>query len=122
MNLSQQELADRLSITQPSVSAWEIGTAFPDIPNLIALCNLFEVSPNDLLEWETGAEPVLLRTDELAPCIMFSDGSTEPLTKREEQIVTQILLKARRLKSKFDADEAADQMDFGSIRAGVIAG
>lgn len=49
-NLSQQNLADQLSITAQAVSKWETGIALPDVELLLALSKLFGVSINDLIE------------------------------------------------------------------------
>lgn len=58
--MSQEELAERLQVSRQAVSRWELGTAMPDAPNLLALSKLYAVSADYLLrdEWETdrGAE------------------------------------------------------------------
>lgn len=46
---SQEELADRLSVTRQAISRWESDSAKPDADNIIALCDLFEVSADYLL-------------------------------------------------------------------------
>ncbi len=53
--MSQEELADRLQVSRQAVSRWELGTAMPDAPNLLALSKIFAVSADYLLrdEWET---------------------------------------------------------------------
>lgn len=51
-NLSQGELADILDVSRQSVSKWETDTAIPDLDKLIKLCDLFEVS----LDQITGRE------------------------------------------------------------------
>ena len=48
-NLSQEELAEKLSVSRQSVSKWEIGQAFPQIEKILAICSLFSVSADDLL-------------------------------------------------------------------------
>lgn len=47
---SQQELADRLHITQGAVSQWERNTTRPDTNQLIALSQLLNVSIDDLTQ------------------------------------------------------------------------
>ncbi|MGM9619818.1 MAG: helix-turn-helix domain-containing protein [Oscillospiraceae bacterium] len=53
--LSQEELAERLQVSRQAISRWELGTALPDAPNLLALSKLFAVSTDYLLreEWES---------------------------------------------------------------------
>lgn len=49
-NMSQQDLADRLSITSQAISKWETGVALPDIELLLELSKLYGVSINELVE------------------------------------------------------------------------
>ena len=43
-NISQEELAERLSVSRQSVSKWEMDQALPQIDKVLMLCNLFAVS------------------------------------------------------------------------------
>lgn len=45
--LSQEEIADRLGVSRQAVSKWENGQAMPETANIIRLCEIFEVTPND---------------------------------------------------------------------------
>lgn len=47
---SQEELADRLSITRQAVSKWESGLAAPDLDRLVQLSELFGVTTDALLK------------------------------------------------------------------------
>ena len=51
--LTQQELADKLGITDKAISKWERGISFPDISMLIPISKVLEISLYDLL---TGGE------------------------------------------------------------------
>ncbi len=46
---SQEELADKISVSRQSVSKWEMGLAQPQIDKILLLCNLFQVSTDELL-------------------------------------------------------------------------
>ena len=48
-NLSQSDLAKKLSITRSSVNAWELGFSCPSTNYLVELANLFHVSTDYLL-------------------------------------------------------------------------
>jgi DNA-binding XRE family transcriptional regulator len=48
--LSQGQLAQLLGVTQPSVSAWEQGKAFPAVATLAALARLLGLDAADLLD------------------------------------------------------------------------
>ncbi len=48
-SLSQQELADRLSVTRQAVSRWERGETTPNVDTLKQISRLLDVSLNTLL-------------------------------------------------------------------------
>lgn len=48
-DITQEELAERLGITAKAVSQWECDRTTPDISQLPALCNYFEVTSDELL-------------------------------------------------------------------------
>lgn len=50
--LTQTALAQLLCTTQDSVSLWELGKSLPDIPTLIELTKIFNVSADYLLDLE----------------------------------------------------------------------
>lgn len=52
MNLSQGDLAEKLDVSRQSVSKWENNTAVPDLDKLIKICDVFEISLDEL----TGRE------------------------------------------------------------------
>ncbi len=47
-NLSQEELAERLAVSRQSVSKWETDAAVPDLDKLIKLCDIFDVTLDEL--------------------------------------------------------------------------
>ena len=47
--ISQETLAEQLDVSRQAVSKWETGTAKPELDNILALCRILEVSPNELL-------------------------------------------------------------------------
>ena len=49
-NLSQQQLASELNITNKAISKWETGSAMPTIPQLIKLSEIFSISIDELLK------------------------------------------------------------------------
>lgn len=50
LNLSQEELAEKIFVTRQSVSNWETGKTYPDINSLILLSSLFGVSLDILIK------------------------------------------------------------------------
>lgn len=58
-NLSQEEIADRLGVSRQAISKWENGQALPETANIMKLCEILEVTPNELLGYEEQkAKPV----------------------------------------------------------------
>ena len=51
-NLTQEQLAEKLGITYKAVSKWETGKGLPDASIMMDLCNILEISVNDLLSGE----------------------------------------------------------------------
>ena len=51
-NLTQIQLAERLNITDRAVSKWECGRSMPDSSIMLELCEVLEISVNELLTGE----------------------------------------------------------------------
>ena len=54
--LTQEQLAEKLNVSNRSVSRWETGSTLPDISLLIALADYYEVDIKELLEGERKSE------------------------------------------------------------------
>lgn len=48
-NMSQSELAERLSVSQQTVAKWESGQVFPKLPMLTRLSQIFGISVDSLV-------------------------------------------------------------------------
>ena len=51
-NLTQNQLAEKLNITDRAVSKWETGKALPDSSIMMQLCAILDITVNDLLSGE----------------------------------------------------------------------
>ena len=51
-NLTQREVAERLNISEKTVSKWETGNGLPEVSLMLPLCQLLEISVNELLSGE----------------------------------------------------------------------
>lgn len=51
-NMTQQELADKLSVTDRAISNWERGSRMPDISFFKPLCEIFDISVSELINGE----------------------------------------------------------------------
>lgn len=49
-NISQEQLAEKISVSRQSVSKWEMDQALPQIDKVLQLCELFDVSADELLQ------------------------------------------------------------------------
>ena len=54
--MSQEDLAEKLSVSRQTVSKWEAGDSLPDIEKSRILADLFEVSLDDLVSYEPTKE------------------------------------------------------------------
>ena len=46
--LSQEEVADRLNVSRQTISKWETGQSSPDFDKIIPICELYEISSDEL--------------------------------------------------------------------------
>ncbi len=58
-NYSQEELADKLQVSRQAISKWESGTGFPEIENLMILCELFDCSMDELIKGKISLDASL---------------------------------------------------------------
>ena len=47
-HMTQKEVAEKLGMLQPAYARYESGKTELDYEKLVFLCNLFEITPNDL--------------------------------------------------------------------------
>ena len=50
--ISQAYLAKQLNTTQRNVSRWTTGKTSPDFETLFLICEILNVTPNELLGWD----------------------------------------------------------------------
>lgn len=59
--ISQEALAEQLGVSRQAISKWETGESMPELSNLLALCKIFDTTPNELFGYEVpvpAAEPI----------------------------------------------------------------
>lgn len=65
-NMTQMQLAERMSVTDRAVSKWENGRSMPDSSIMLELCDVLGISVNDLLHGEVvQMEEYNKKTEEL---------------------------------------------------------
>ena len=52
MSMSQEALADKLLVSRQAVSKWEMDQAQPQIDNVLQICELFNISSDELIHDE----------------------------------------------------------------------
>ena len=70
-NMTQEELAELLSISSQAVSRLETDAAMPDISFLVPLANLFGTTTDELLGRESGKKPKSKRTKKNHKCLQI---------------------------------------------------
>ena len=55
-NITQKQLAEKLSISDKTVSKWECGKGLPDVSLMLDLCEELQITVNDLLTGERVTE------------------------------------------------------------------
>ena len=64
-NLSQEEVADKLNVTRQTISKWETNQSTPDFDKIKPLCELYEITADELLTGERKIkEPTIVDTKE----------------------------------------------------------
>ena len=65
-NITQEQLAEKLYITDRAVSKWERGLSLPDADKMLELCNILNINVNELLNGEKiSMEDYNKKTEEL---------------------------------------------------------
>ena len=82
-SLSQQDLANKLNMTKQTISQYERGVREPDYDNLLALCDVFNVS-SDYLLGKSDVTIRLLNSSELEKL----NATQRTLRPDESQLLT----------------------------------
>lgn len=92
LGLSQEELADKLSVSRQSISKWESAQSIPDLQKIIAMSELFSVTTDYLLK------------DEIAPNNQpMNDNDFSKATRRVSMEEANSFLQVTINQSKFVA-------------------
>ena len=88
-NMTQQELATKIGVTDRAVSKWENGRGLPDLSLLVPLCKILEISINELLSGKKLDKKDY--KEKLEENIMNTIDYTDKKIKRTKKIFTAIL-------------------------------
>lgn len=65
MNISQEELAEKIFVTRQSISNWENGKTYPDIHSLLLLSSLFGISLDQLVKGDIEVMKKVIQKEEI---------------------------------------------------------
>lgn len=65
LNLSQEELAEKVYVTRQTISNWENGKSYPDIHSLLLLSSLFNVSLDQLIKGDIETMKEIINEQEV---------------------------------------------------------
>lgn len=74
---TQQEIADKLQKSMNAISNWELANTSPSVDDMVKLCKILHVTPNQLCGWEENTE--------LKEYIEKTEISPEELEKLKQQ-------------------------------------
>ena len=65
LNISQEELADKVYVSRQTISNWETGKNYPDIHSLLLLSNFFGITLDELVEGDLAMMKKNIESDEI---------------------------------------------------------
>lgn len=95
-DMTQSELADKLNLSRQAISRYENGDSFPDISILVLICDVFEVSLEELIGIQTKGKDKIIRQLADGKNVEFSDESIDDLITLAPILKPSILEKAVR--------------------------
>lgn len=107
---SQEELANRLGLSRQAISKWERGESAPDMANLIALADLYEVTLDELIRGE-------------APAAQAEDADTASKAPASDKVDVTIntFINDEKPKATSTAEPANAQPSVSSAASGATA-
>ena len=55
--ISQEQLAEHISVSRQAISRWEMGQAVPQLETILQLCEFFGISTDELLQEKHEIQP-----------------------------------------------------------------
>ncbi len=72
-NMSQEEMAEKLNVSRQTISKWETNQTQPDFDKIIPICQLFDISSEELLTGKkTSQNPVKLEENKRKTALVVS--------------------------------------------------
>jgi len=86
LGIKQSDLAKKLNVAPSSISAWENGSNAPDIETLAELCDIFNISMNEMYGINDGKNHLSVdySSDKETPVIIAASTANELLRAKQE--------------------------------------
>jgi len=86
--MTQQELAEKLNVSNRAISNWENGKNMPDLSLFKPLCEIFNISVNDLINGEIGDNQV----DIVESTINYADKEIKKIKNKTNKKIIYLIL------------------------------
>lgn len=89
-NMTQKELAEKLNVTDRAISNWENGRRIPDVSFFKPLCEILNITINELLSGERIPEKKIKKTSE--ELLINSLTKTKKVKKKSNKIIICLII------------------------------
>ena len=89
-NLTQEQLAEKLGVSNKTVSKWETGKCMPDYSVVQSLCEQLEITVTELMNGEEAEEKSVCTYDEEQIIDLLK--RTQELEKQKSRLVGMVLI------------------------------
>ena len=114
LNLTQRELADKLYVTDKTISRWENGNYMPDLSNIIVLSDILGVSTYELLLGEEMTKEDKNKDNiETETRVLFSLDKEEEIIKKLNEI-DDLIYKGKFYEKTIQYNHPDKKIDFYS--------
>ena len=88
--MTQQELADKLNVTDRAISHWENGRRLPDVSLFKPICEIFDISVNELISGERINKNTIMKKSE--ENIISTLNMNEENKRKSKKIIGALIL------------------------------
>jgi len=108
--MSQEQLAERITVSRQAISKWELGESLPDIDNVIQISRVFDVSTDYLLKQGASVYTANEPTAE-------SRGNGNPAHSHQASQISEIFCDDDDI---FDEDEEEEKLTYSEYTEEIL--
>ena len=105
--LTQSQLAEKLGITDKAVSKWETGKSMPDLSLFVPLCDLLQITLNELLSGEFIADENLREKSDQILLEIVTNWLGQDQRKIKTVSGTPTVLKLKNVKKVYETESSS---------------